>query len=85
MAQPPEALPPHPLDDVIGRNKPEYAELVAFGLVRSDEFLAVVQKAFDESDELDEGKVGPHFGQQVRLSIGKQLAPPPQYGGMPKS
>ena len=77
MSEKLQALPPHPLDEVIGPKK-RCAELIVYSLLSSHEFLKVVEKAVDESHELEPPKVGASFGQQVRVNISNQLAVNPR-------
>lgn len=65
------ALPPHPLDEVIGADNLT-AEAARDRIVRSGSFRRVIDKA------LKEGRTFPHLGvtyaQRVRVSIGRQLS-----------
>lgn len=69
------ALPPHPLDDVLGNSKvsPKQAQQK---ILASKEFKAVVEMAVEDAGG-EHAEIGPTYAQRVRLSIGNQLDPFP--------
>ncbi len=66
------ALPPHAIDKVIG-DKKRSAQEIAKSIAESKEFLKVVEKAVNASDELPPGVMGASFSQQVRVAIANDL------------
>ncbi len=67
------SLEPHPIDRVIG-DKRRSASAIAKSIADSKEFLAIVEKATNASNELPPGIVGPSFSQQVRIAIANDLS-----------
>ena len=67
------SLEPHPIDRVIG-DKKRSASAIAKSIADSKEFLAIVERATNASDELPLGMTGPSFSQQVRVAIANDLS-----------
>jgi hypothetical protein len=66
------AIQPHVIDKIIGDEKRSAFE-IAKSISESSQFLEIVERAVESSEELPPGMCGASFSQQVRVAIANNL------------